>query len=433
VALIFEFGGHRFDDDRGLEGPAGRIPLRRGDAAVLRLLLEADGRTVSKDQIAATAWSGREVSDDSIFQAIRRLRRAMPSGRGSEIIQTIQGAGFRMGVPARVMRSAEPSAMALATSASVTANACLVAARELSARRTPADLAAAIDAAQRATEIDPGFVAAWCALAELTAVRASLGLELPARAGDAAIHAAEKALQLDPDCSPALAIRGWVRSVIYLDIVWGLADFAHSLRITDGYWAARAHHAWALLAAGQLDRAVTEMQAAHALNPWGVWHAGFVGLYLYFARRFDEALADVRSVARQHPGFDTAQMRLSIVASGLGLHDEAIAAGRIAMERAPDTPIMHTALASALARAGHRDEALALVRKIEASSFPIPGAWLASAWLALGHRERALERLQQARRDGSPHLVYALVDPRLDALRGDPAFEQLKTGRDWSG
>lgn len=433
MAVIFEFAGYRFDDDRGLEGPTGRIPLRRGDAAVLRLLLEADGRTVSKDQIAAAAWGGRDVSDDSIFQAMRRLRRALPCGRGGDIVQTVQGVGFRMGVRVRVLRSDEPSATALGTSASVTANSSLVAARELSARRTPADLAAAIDAARRATEIDPGFVAAWCALAELTAVRASLGLERPARAADAAIQAAEKALHLDPDCSPALAVRGWVKSVIRLDIASGLEDLEHSLRITDGYWAARAHHAWALVAAGQLDRAVTEMQAARELNPWGVWHAGFVGVYLFFARRFDEALADVRNVARRHPSFDTAQMRLSIVASGLGLHDEAIAAGRIAMERAPDTPIMHTALASALARAGHRDEALALVRRIEASPFPIPGAWLASAWLALGHRERALELLQQARREGSPHLVYALVDPRLDALRGDPGFEQLKPGAESSG
>jgi hypothetical protein len=122
-------------------------------------------------------------------------------------------------------------------------------------------------------------------------------------------------------------------------------------------------------------------------------------------------------------------MRLSIVASGMGLHDEAIAAGRLAMERAPDTPFMHTGLASALARAGGRDEALALVSQIEAAPFPLPGAWLASAWLALGHRDRALDRLQQARREGSPHLVYALVDPRLDALRGERAFERLKPAR----
>jgi len=325
------------------------------------------------------------------------------------------------------------TATAFEPAASVAANASLIAARELSARRTPADLAAAIEAVERAIDIDPDLVAAWCALAELHVLRASLGLVPSAEAGEAAVLAAEKALALDRDSSPALAVRGWVRSVIRLDVAAGLADFERNLRIADGYWAARAQHAWALVAAGSLDRGVSEMRAASELNPWGVWHSGLLGLYLFFARRFDEALAHARNDARRYPGFDTAQMRLSIVASGMGLHDEAIAAGRLAMERAPDTPFMHTCLASALARAGRRDEALALVRQIEATPFPLPGAWLASAWLALGRRDRALDRLQQARRDGSPHLVYALVDPRLDALRGDRDFEQLKPGGGWSG
>jgi tetratricopeptide (TPR) repeat protein len=156
-----------------------------------------------------------------------------------------------MGVPVKT----EPlQATALEPSASVAANASLIAARELSARRTPFDLAAAIEAIERAIGTDPDLVAAWCALAELHVLRASLGLVPPAEAGEAAVLAAEKAFALDPDSSPAVTVRGWVKSVIRLDVAAGLADFERSLRITDGYWAARAQHAWALVAAGSLDR-----------------------------------------------------------------------------------------------------------------------------------------------------------------------------------
>ena len=76
--MEYRFLDYRYDPDRGLEGPAGRIVLRRSDDLLLRLLLEADGRTVSKDTLIAAAWGGREVSDDSLFQATRRLRAAMP-------------------------------------------------------------------------------------------------------------------------------------------------------------------------------------------------------------------------------------------------------------------------------------------------------------------------------------------------------------------
>jgi hypothetical protein len=87
---------------------------------------------------------------------------------------------------------------------------------------------------------------------------------------------------------------------------------------------------------------------------------------------------------------------------------------------------MHTGLAAALARAGQRDEALEVTQRIESSTLPVPRALLAPAWLALGERERALNLLQAAASDQSPYLHYALADPRLREIRGDPAFERLR-------
>ena len=76
--MAYKFLDYRYDPELGLEGPAGRIPLRPRDTQVLRLLLEADGRTVPKDALIAAAWDGRDVSDDSLFQVTRRLRAPPP-------------------------------------------------------------------------------------------------------------------------------------------------------------------------------------------------------------------------------------------------------------------------------------------------------------------------------------------------------------------
>jgi hypothetical protein len=96
------------------------------------------------------------------------------------------------------------------------------------------------------------------------------------------------------------------------------------------------------------------------------------------------------------------------------------------MELAPDTPLVHAALAGALARGGRSEEAKDLIQLIEARSIASPCPSLATAYLALGRRDRALDVLARARDYGSPQFVYAFVDPRLADLSRDPEFERLR-------
>ena len=91
-----------------------------------------------------------------------------------------------------------------------------------------------------------------------------------------------------------------------------------------------------------------------------------------------------------------------------------------------DTPLVHTALACALARAGRSDEATALLWTIEARGIAAQCPWLATAHLALGRRDRAIDVLARARDVGSPQFVHAFVDARLADLNGDPALERLR-------
>ena len=302
----------------------------------------------------------------------------------------------------------------------------LISARELAGRRNPSDAAAAVQAATRATEIDPDNVDLWSGLAEIHALRLSVELDIPAAAGKAACAAAQRALDLGPDCAKALAVRGWVRATMQGQLGRGLSDLERSILLVNSYWASRLMYGWALVAAGRTTDAVEQIRLTDALNPWSVWNAGLLSLYLLFDGRLDEALLEGRRAVEMFPRFDTAQLRFSYAASVCGAHDEAIAAGRAAADLSPGLPLMHTGLASALARAGQRDEAIEVIQRIEASSLPVPRALLAPAWLALGARERALDLLQAAHLDQSPYLHYALSDPRLRELRGDPAFESLR-------
>jgi DNA-binding winged helix-turn-helix (wHTH) protein len=425
--MKYQFLDYRFDPELGLEGPAGRIVLRRSDNRLLQLLLEAEGRTVSKDTLIASVWHGRDVSDDSLFQATRRLRAAMPGAAGSDVIQTIKGAGLRIGVAVRRSPSNAPAvAPAFAPSSNLEAAASLSSAWELAARRSPRELDAAVEAAKLALRLEPEFVAAWWGLAIFHVMRAARMTAPPREAGAAAITAAGRALQLDATCAPALTARGWVRAVIDLDIAGGVADLDRSVQITGNYWLTRGLRGWGYMAAGRTLDAVAEVRAALELNRWGNWYSGLLAQYLFFAGDREASLIEARAAVERFPEVEISHMLLSIVASGVGLHEEAIDAGRRAMELAPDTPLVHTALACALARGGRSEEATDLIQSIEARGIAAHCPWLATGYLALGRRDRAIDVLARAREVGSPQFVYAFVDPRLAELSGDPAFERLR-------
>jgi DNA-binding winged helix-turn-helix (wHTH) protein len=428
--MKYQFLDYRYDPELGLEGPAGRIALRRSDSRLFELLLEADGRTVSKDTLIAAVWGGRDVSDDSLFQATRRLRVAMPGTPGRQVIQTIKGAGLRIGVTVRRSEAVVPGvAPAFTPSNNLQAVVSLSSAWELAARRSPRELEAAVEAAQLALQQDPEFVAAWCGLAIFQVMRAARMTAPPREAGAAAVAAAGRALELDANCAPALAARGWVRAVVDLDVQGGVADLDRSVQATDNYWLTRGLRGWGYMAAGRTQDAVSEVRAALDLNRWGNWYSGLLAQYLFFAGDRQAALFEARAAVQRFPEVEISHMLLSIVASGVGLHEEAIAAGRRAMELAPDTPLVHTALACALARGGWPDEATELIRTIEARGIAAHCPWLATAHLALGRRDHAIDVLERARDVGSPQFVYAFVDPRLAGLNGDPAFERLRPAR----
>lgn len=64
--------------------------------ALLTFLAENGDRVVSKDEIVATVWNGRAVSDSAIASRINAVRRAVgDDGRSQAIIKTIPMKGFR--------------------------------------------------------------------------------------------------------------------------------------------------------------------------------------------------------------------------------------------------------------------------------------------------------------------------------------------------
>lgn len=91
---------------RDVVGPAGRELVEPRVMAVLIALAEADGETVSRDELIARCWGGVVVGEDAINRVIAKLRRlAAGAGAGSFEVETVTKVGHRLVVAA----SDEPS------------------------------------------------------------------------------------------------------------------------------------------------------------------------------------------------------------------------------------------------------------------------------------------------------------------------------------
>ena len=145
-----------------------------------------------------------------------------------------------------------------------------------------------------------------------------------------------------------------------------------------------------------------------------------VAWHHYMARDFDEALTQAQRVVRVEPSFHWGHFFAGWALERLGRGAEAIAALRESVRCSSSSPVMLAGLGHALAVAGDRAAALAIVDRLAARA--LFDYELALIHVALGERDAAFASLERACAARSGWMVYARVDPRMSSLRADPRF-----------
>lgn len=91
---IYRFGDLTLDLVRGaLRNGSGDLPLRRKSFDILTYFVTNAGRLLSKDELMQAAWPGIFVTEDSLVQCVREIRRALGEG-GHVLIKTVPGRGY---------------------------------------------------------------------------------------------------------------------------------------------------------------------------------------------------------------------------------------------------------------------------------------------------------------------------------------------------
>jgi TolB-like protein/tetratricopeptide (TPR) repeat protein len=106
VDSAYAFAGAAFDPVSGaltLGGHSAR--LRPRTAAVLRCLLDHAGELVSKDHLLKEVWADLVVTENSLAQCVKEIRRAL-SDSGETVLKTIPKRGYLLDAP--VERTGKP-------------------------------------------------------------------------------------------------------------------------------------------------------------------------------------------------------------------------------------------------------------------------------------------------------------------------------------
>lgn len=178
---------------------------------------------------------------------------------------------------------------------------------------------------------------------------------------------------------------------------------------------------------GRSDEAVKTMRRAQELDPLSLRINADLGMAMFAARQYPEAIEQERKTLELDPNLRTAFWIRGMVYEQQGLFTEAIQQFQEALKRSPGNPNFLAALGHAYGVSRKRSEALKVLEEMNTVSKqrPVSPFFFALVYAGLGDKESALQWLQKAYEQRSGSIRYLKMEPRLDSIRSDPKFVDL--------
>lgn len=295
---------------------------------------------------------------------------------------------------------------------------------------TEASIREAVSLFEEAIRFDGEYAAAYAGLADCYRLLGAPGWEVgpPAELLEQARAAADKAIDLDPELPEGYAARAMVRFSFQWDLPAADRDLTRAISLNPSYARAHQYRSAVLTAMSRFDEAIESARRSNALDPLSVIDATTLGIRLYYAGRYPDAVVQLQQTLADHPGFAIAHWGLGQTYAQMGRLEEAVASLRTAAEHAGDSPYMRAWLAATLARAGERDEAGQIRAAITtmAEARYVPPFVFALMAAGFGEKDAALEWLERVRDARSGWVPFLPVEPEFASVRDDPRFQALQ-------
>jgi TolB-like protein/Flp pilus assembly protein TadD len=292
-------------------------------------------------------------------------------------------------------------------------------------QRTEESLHKAVDFFEKATIEDTQFSLAHSGLADAYGLLAHYGVLGPADVWTKAASHAASAVMLDEHSAEAHTSLAHVRATQDWDWPGAERAFRRAIQLNPRYATGRHWYAMScLVPMARLDEALEEMLLAQSLDPVSSIIARDVAVIQCYRRDLESALEQCDHTIELNPHFAPAYLILGLIQEQRKDFDESAAAFRRAVDLAPHSLRMQSALARTLALSGTVDRALETLRTLEtlrASRYVSPFE-LVTMSFAVGDIDGGYRWLAEACDDRCFELLALKVDPRFETLRTDSRF-----------
>jgi TolB-like protein/DNA-binding winged helix-turn-helix (wHTH) protein/Tfp pilus assembly protein PilF len=295
-------------------------------------------------------------------------------------------------------------------------------------KRTEENLNKAIELFQNAIKEDANYAPAYVGLADcynaLSVVQISALPPIEGRRR--AEEAATKALELDSGLAEAYTALGYIN---HYNWNWSAAEqhFKRALELNPSYANAHNFYASYLMSRGRIDESIAASNRARELDPFSLAINVQRGFLLENARRYGEAIEQLRAVTAMDPNHYQAYWSLGHTYAANGQFAEAVAAAEKAVQLSERAPGALGILGLAYGLAGRKAEALKIVNELlelNKTRYVTPAA-LVNVYLGLDDKEQAFVWLEKAFQERSNYVAYLKVFPIVDPIRSDRRFADL--------
>ncbi|HEX6732584.1 MAG TPA: winged helix-turn-helix domain-containing protein [Pyrinomonadaceae bacterium] len=296
-------------------------------------------------------------------------------------------------------------------------------------KRTDENLNKAIDYFQNAIKEDSTYALAYAGLADSYNAMGSvqIGLLPPIDARSRAEDAALKALERDPALAEAHNALGVAN---HYNWKWSAAEqeFKRAIELNPSYAPAHSGYASYLMTLNRVEESLAAANRSRELDPLSLAISVQRGFLLENARRYSEAIEQLRSVIAVDANHYQANWMLGHTYAANQQFDEAIAAAEKAVAVSNRVPGAQGMLGMTYGLAGRKNDANKILKELLQLNERryVTAAAIAVVYIGLGEKDQAFVWLEKAYQERSNFVAWLKVTPIVDSLRSDPRFTDLE-------
>jgi len=288
------------------------------------------------------------------------------------------------------------------------------------------NLQSAIAAYTEAIRLDPNYALAFAGRSRTSSAYAG-GAGIASKTAvreffDKAQADARQAIKLAPELA-----EGQVALAFFL--AFGALDFTHASEVYERAMGLAPGNAAVLgeggifsVYMGRFDAGLVAAHRAVALDPLNPRSHDRLGEALYWARRYEDAVAALGEVISLESDFQRAYGYRGLAYYGLG----DLQSARSSCEAQADYWLSEWCLAVAYEKLGRHADAETQLKRMQSAMGDTSAYQYATIYAQWGNAAKALEWLATAMRMRDPGLLYVKNDPLLDPLRKERRFQAIE-------